>query len=764
MDLENDFPPLQPGVGGSTETSGSDLSGAAAALQIQLLQAELCALRKELDSTKSGPVEVPTKPKWNDVVAQSSSPSVVFSNGNSAVVSVHYPWKPLRCSGCGIFGHPNDKCPEKEKVVPTKLDEMVVPPVDVGVQQPDLALVSPGLKAQLGGSSVTPPPSKTVHGSVGIVQQSVGDLEVVSPSSKGSMGKGSSPRSVGRISGSSSSQVPSKGVLSNSFSVLDSTLPGEDEFQSGLVQHDGAKPDAGLVAPALCPSGGGPVSPKIASYKKKGRPKGGGGAKVRDVNLASTVSRCFPAHWNCSNNLGSTLVASIFVAWDPQMLVVDIILVSAQMITAKVQVAASQRVFFLSIVYGSNNAVDRRTLWNELSVLKSICGDAAWVMMGDFNVVRKRSERLHGFDSNAVDDFNSCLDGLDMDDMPTNGFWFSWSNKRGGLGDNKSKLDRALVNPGWINEFPNSDAWLLAPGVSNHCSLLVSVLPVSQTKKPFKFFNFWMKHHSFKDLLVQSWNAPVDGSSSLLQFSLKLKRLKLVLKDLNKRCFSNLCSRVGQAREELCHLQSLCFSNPHDADLCAKEKELLRSFMELSLAEEDFKKQKSRVKWLSLGDHNTRFFHQKMASHRLRSKILSLVDARGVRIEDPAAIKDEILSYYEGLLGGPFTPSGNFSCELRAAISNKLSADKQLSLVQARLEDQYLPKHNGTPPQPPSSTVPLPWRADLRSSAVSDPSFSSWILGGGGGGPAGEAVGGGVNIAKSFDLAIYRKKSRRRMR
>ncbi|KAH7864742.1 hypothetical protein Vadar_033313 [Vaccinium darrowii] len=106
------------------------------------------------------------------------SVEVVFSNGNSAVVSVHYPWKPLQCSGCGIFGHPNDKCPKKEMVVPTKLDEMVVPPVDVGVQQPDLGLVSPGLKAQLGGSSVTSPPSNTVHGSsVGIVQQIVGDLD-----------------------------------------------------------------------------------------------------------------------------------------------------------------------------------------------------------------------------------------------------------------------------------------------------------------------------------------------------------------------------------------------------------------------------------------------------------------------------------------------------------------------------------------------------------------------------------------------------------
>ncbi|KAH7850441.1 hypothetical protein Vadar_032955 [Vaccinium darrowii] len=81
----------------------------------------------------------------------------------------------------------------------------------------------------------------------------------------------------------------------------------------------------------------------------------------------------------------------------------------------------------------------------------------------------------------------------------------------------------------------------------------------------------------------------------------------------------------------------------------------LSQFMDLGLADEGFKKQKSRVKWLALGDQNTRFFHQKLSTHNLRSKILSLVSTTGVRLEDPKEIQKEILSYYKGLLGSPFT-------------------------------------------------------------------------------------------------------------
>lgn len=99
------------------------------------------------------------------------------------------------------------------------------------------------------------------------------------------------------------------------------------------------------------------------------------------------------------------------------------------------------------------------------------------------------------------------------------------------------------------------------------------------------------------------------------------------------------------------------------------------------MAEEDFKRQISRVRWLTLGDHDTKFFHQNMATQRTRNKVLSLVNSAGTRLEDPTEIESEILGYFEGLLGTSFHGSGNYSVELNRAISNKIPENMLPSLV-----------------------------------------------------------------------------------
>ena len=62
------------------------------------------------------------------------------------------------------------------------------------------------------------------------------------------------------------------------------------------------------------------------------------------------------------------------------------------------------------------------------------------------------------FDSSSSSDFNSCIEDIDMEDMNSKGFWLTWSNKRGGMGHKKSRIDRVLVNYRWQDCFPESDA------------------------------------------------------------------------------------------------------------------------------------------------------------------------------------------------------------------------------------------------------------------------------------------------------------------
>ncbi|KAG5536987.1 hypothetical protein RHGRI_024426 [Rhododendron griersonianum] len=108
--------------------------------------------------------------------------------------------------------------------------------------------------------------------------------------------------------------------------------------------------------------------------------------------------------------------------------------------------------------------VDRRVLWADMKSLAPAIGDAPWLQLGDLNVVRRLLERLVGFDNSASLEFNSCLDDICMDDMPFKGLWFTWSNKRGGLGNIKSKMDRVLVNGSWLDAFLKNQRlffWLL---------------------------------------------------------------------------------------------------------------------------------------------------------------------------------------------------------------------------------------------------------------------------------------------------------------
>jgi hypothetical protein len=81
-----------------------------------------------------------------------------------------------------------------------------------------------------------------------------------------------------------------------------------------------------------------------------------------------------------------------------------------------------------------------------------------------------------------------------------------------------------------------------------------------------------------------------------------------------------------------------------------KEGECMHAFVSLVSAEENFLKQKSRNKWLNLGDGNTAFFLKTVKIRNATNLVKSLKDEDGNTVQDFKQIKQIAINFYQSLL------------------------------------------------------------------------------------------------------------------
>ena len=73
----------------------------------------------------------------------------------------------------------------------------------------------------------------------------------------------------------------------------------------------------------------------------------------------------------------------------------------------------------VSFIYGHNSHILRRGLWESLRNLSIPLIDIPWLVLGDFNVIRREEDRLGGDLSwpSYIDEFNDCCQASILDDL-----------------------------------------------------------------------------------------------------------------------------------------------------------------------------------------------------------------------------------------------------------------------------------------------------------------------------------------------------------
>lgn len=69
------------------------------------------------------------------------------------------------------------------------------------------------------------------------------------------------------------------------------------------------------------------------------------------------------------------------------------------------------------------------------------------------------------------------------------------------------------------------------------------------------------------------------------------------------------------------------------------------------MIEESIMKQKSRDKWIKLGDANTKYFSSVTKERKHKKQIKELMRLDGNKINKHDGIQEEILRFYKGLMG-----------------------------------------------------------------------------------------------------------------
>ena len=331
----------------------------------------------------------------------------------------------------------------------------------------------------------------------------------------------------------------------------------------------------------------------------------------------------------------------IWILWRDQLGVITVLESSDQFIHVK-GVFGTETLHIIA-VYAAPTVSRRSGLWGQLKrVLENI--DEPVMVGGDFNTILRVDERTRGNGRLSPDSlaFGDWINDLALVDMGFKGN--SYTRGKDTRNFMAKRLDRVLCSAQTRVRWQEAEVAHLPFLASDHAPLYVQLEPEQKgnpRRRPFRFEAAWLKHDGFKELLSASWNREMSTSEALVALKVKLKKWnKEIIGDVNKRKEELLC--------EIKEVQEALERNPSDA-LLLREETLHKEFDVVLEQEEVLWYQKSREKWIVLGDRNTNYYHTTTIVRRKRNRIEMLKDDEGHWIDQPEQLDKLAMNYYKRL-------------------------------------------------------------------------------------------------------------------
>ena len=173
----------------------------------------------------------------------------------------------------------------------------------------------------------------------------------------------------------------------------------------------------------------------------------------------------FPACGASSGNL---------IIWDSKKLCSEEVVIGSFSISVKFALDGCGPLW-LSVVYGPNSSLLRKDFWAEILDIFGL-SYPLWCVGGDFNVIRRSSEKLGGFRlTSSKKDFDGFIRECELLDLPLRNTPFTRSNMQ--ESPVCKRLDQFLYSNEWEHFFPQSLQEVLPKWTSDHWSIVLDTNP-----------------------------------------------------------------------------------------------------------------------------------------------------------------------------------------------------------------------------------------------------------------------------------------------
>ncbi|KAL4564907.1 hypothetical protein LXL04_028983 [Taraxacum kok-saghyz] len=307
----------------------------------------------------------------------------------------------------------------------------------------------------------------------------------------------------------------------------------------------------------------------------------------------------------------------IAVGWDPGAWELFVIHSYDQVIHCKVLNKVSNQTFFVSFVYAENDYRNRRILWEYLCIHHLLVRDEPWPVSGDFNQILNPGEstRSASHDSSMVD-FQKCIEDTNLLDINTTGLYYTWNQKPRGIGGLLRKLDRTMGNTNILSLFPRINVMYKPYGISDHSPAIIDF--------------------------------PIEGHEMYKVFQ-KLKNLKPPIRKLSQQ-LGNPSKKVEFLRTEVEKIQEQLDRDTHNEDLSLDHAAYLDEYTKALSEEESLLRQKAKIKWLTEGDRNTKYYHKVIKERHNRHRINSITNSEG-NIHGADKVADIAIAHFADFIG-----------------------------------------------------------------------------------------------------------------